>query len=137
MTLNISKALADFDLADYCDIDCGKFDIRIRQAAIHNEDFRAAVSKRAMAAKRKSLVPDRGAMTGSYKEDVKLFLDLIIQGWGDHPMKDDNGKDVVWTKEFGYEMFTTLQAGRVLFGKIMKAATEDEMFMIAPDDMGN
>lgn len=138
MTLNISKALKPFSMADFADIDCGDFEIRIKQAAVHNDDFRAAVAARSMRAKRKSIVPEKGSLTGSFDEDVELFLDAVIEGWGERPLTDDDGKPVKYTRKVGLELFTEQgKEGRVLFSKIMQAAVSDEMFLIGEEDRGN
>lgn len=137
MTLKVSEALAAFELADIVELNCGTFDINITQAAVHNESFRAAVSKRAMAAKRKSLVPDQGTLTGSLEQDVELFCELIVQGWGKRPLKDDDGKVIPWSRDVGYELFTSTKQGKVLFGKVQQAAISDEMFLIGEEDKGN
>jgi hypothetical protein len=138
MTLNVTKALEAFNLADYVDIDCGSFEIRIAQAAVHNEAFRAAVASRSMRAKRRSVVPEKGSLTGSFEEDVELFLDVVIQGWGEtKPLKDDDGKAVKYTKDVGRELFTSSKQGRVLFGKIMRAAVDDETFSVSEEDRKN
>lgn len=137
MTLNIEKALAGYELADLVDLNCGTFDIRICQAAVHNEDFRAAVAKRSMAAKRRSLMPEKGSITGNFVEDVELFVDLIIKGWGDRPLMDDDGEVVPWTKANGMALFTSSKKGKVLFSKVMVAATEDELFLLRDEDRGN
>jgi hypothetical protein len=137
MTLNVSKALSQFELADAVDLNCGAFDIRIQQAAVHNEAFRAAVAKRSMSAKRRSIVPVRGTLTGDFNEDVRLFCDLIVLGWGERPLMDDDGVAVVWNKDTGFELFTSTKEGRVLFGKVMQAAVSDEMFTISEEDSGN
>lgn len=137
MTLNVTEALKAFELADAVDLDCGTFDIRITQAAVHNEGFRAAVAKRTMAAKRKSLVPDQGSLTGSFEQDVELFCELIIQGWGKRPLLNDDKKEVKWSHTVGLELFTSTREGKVLFGKIMQAAVSDEMFVLTEEDRGN
>lgn len=138
MTLNISKALEAFTLADFADIDCGSFEIRITQAAVHNEGFRAAVAARSLRAKRRSVVPEKGSLTGSFEEDVELFLDVVIQGWGEKkPLRDDEGALVAYTKDVGRQLFTGSKQGRVLFGKIMRAAVEDETFSVGEEDRKN
>lgn len=137
MTLKIGKALSAFNLAETVDLDCGTFEIRIRQAALHNDDFRAAVAARALRAKKKSLVPEKGTMTGSFDEDVELFLDNVIVGWGDKPLKDDDGNTVPYTTEVGREMFTSTRQGKILFSKVQTAATDDQMFVIKDEDLGN
>lgn len=146
MALKISKAMAKFDLAEFVDLDCGDFELRITQAAIHNEEFRTNVSKRALAAKRKSVVPDLGTMTGSYEEDVKLFVDLIIKGWGQKkPLKDDDGNVIPYSKAVAMELFgigdgideKLRRQGKVLFGKVMQAAIDDKMFALSEDDTKN
>lgn len=137
MTLNVGKALAAFDMADFVDLDCGTFDIRIRQAALHNERFRAAVAKRTMKAKRQNLVPDKGSMTGNFEQDVDLFLDVVVEGWGERPLVDDDGEQVPYSKEVGRELFTTTQKGKVLFGKVMQAAVQDDLFSLQEEDRGN
>jgi hypothetical protein len=137
MTLNISKALKVFDLAEFADLNCGEFDIRIRQAAVHNEGFRAAVAKRSMAAKRKSLVPDKGSLTGNFEQDVELFCEMIVVGWGKRALTDDDGNEVAWSRDVGYEMFTSTQEGKVLFGKVMQNAVSDEVFAITEADTKN
>lgn len=137
MTLNISKALSGFDLAEAVELDCGSFDILIRQAAIHNEGFRAAVAKRALAAKKRSLVPDQGSLTGSFEEDVELFIENILQDWGTRPLKDDDGKKVDFTPENLRTIFTGSRQGKILFTKIQTAAIDDQLFAIREDDLKN
>lgn len=137
MTLNVSDALASFELADIVELNCGKFDVAIAQAAVHNEQFRAAVAKRTMQTRRKSLVPEQGSLTGSFENDVELFCELIIKGWGKRPLMDNDGKKVVWSQAIGYELFTASKEGKVLFGKIMQAAVSDEMFIVTEEDRGN
>lgn len=138
MALNISNALSAFDMADFVDLDCGSFEIRIAQAAIHNDDFRAAIAKRSLAAKKKSLVPDQGTMTGSLEEDVNLFIDNVVIGWSDDkPLIDNNGDEVPATPENLRELFLSSREGKVLFGKIQTAAVDDTLFAISETDKGN
>lgn len=134
---NFEKALAAFETADYADLDCGTFDVRVRQAAVHNEKFRAAVASRTMAAKRKSLVPEKGSMTGSFDQDVELFLDAVIVGWGERPLTDDDGKEVEYSRDFARGLFVGDKRGRALFGKIMQAAVSDQVFALDEADEGN
>jgi len=138
MNLNISKAMSTFDMADTITLDCGLFDLRIRQAALHNEEFKAAVTKRSLAAKKKSAVPDQNTMTGSYEEDVKLFVENIIEGWGKKPLVDDDGKEVKATPENLVALFTTTgKNGVYLFSKLQMAAVDDGLFALSEEDMGN
>ena len=137
MTLNVGKALAAFEMADAVDLDCGDFDIRIRQAALHNEEFRAAVAKRTMRAKRTSIVPATGTLTGNFNEDVRLFCDLIVLGWGDRPLMDDDGEPVAYSPQVGFELFTDTKEGKVLFGKVQQAAVADDLFVITEEDRKN
>jgi len=137
MALKLSNALADFDLAEYVELDCGSFDIKIKQAAIHNEEFRAAVAKKALSAKKKSLVPDAGTLTGNYEEDVALFVENVLVGWGARPLKDDDGKEIPGTPENFTELFTSTRQGKILFGKIQTSAVDDELFAIKDEDLKN
>ncbi len=137
MSLNIGKALAAFELADMVDLNCGSFDIRIRQAALHNEEFRASVAKRSMSARKKTLVPEKGSLTGHFESDVDLFLDVVVAGWGERPLKNDDDRVVKYSKEVGRELFTSSKEGRVLFSKVMAAAIDDELFVIREEDRGN
>lgn len=147
MALKIGKALSKFDLADEVDLNCGDFDLRCRQAAVHNEDFRAAVTQRAQRVRRKTLVPTQGTLTGSFEEDVALFCEKVILGWGERPLKDDDGKVVKWTKEVGMELFgavahpdsdpAVVRQGKVLFGKVMQGTTSDDLFIVREEDLGN
>jgi hypothetical protein len=138
MALKISKALSGFDMAEFVDLNCGDFEIRIVQAAIHNEKFRAAITKRSLAAKKKSLVPDQGTMTGSLEEDVNLFIENVILGWSDDkPLIDDDGKEVPATPDNLRELFLGSREGKVLFGKVQAAAVDDSLFLISEEDKGN
>lgn len=128
--------MSSFDVAEFVDLDCGSFDIKIRQAAAHNERFRAAVAKRSLNAKKKSLVIQQGTQTGSYEEDIELYLDCVIEGWGERPMKDDSGDDIPFTRENMREIFNTKE-GKVLFGKIQLAASDDSLFAIREEDEKN
>lgn len=136
MTLKISNAMASFDVADLVDLDCGSFDIKIRQAAIHNEDFRAAIARKALQAKKKRLVSDPGSLTGAHEEDVELFIETIFLSWGKRPMLDDDKNPVDFTPENLREIFNTKQ-GKVLFGRIQTAAVDDQLFAIKDSDLGN
>lgn len=137
MTLKISNALSSFDLAEYAQLDCGAFDLTIRQAAVHNDSFRAAIAEKALAAKKKSLAINRGTLTGSFEQDVSLFVEFIIVGWGDRPLMDDDGNPVEFTKENITEIFTSTRQGRVLFGKVQAAAVDDKTFLITEEDAKN
>ncbi len=137
MTLNVSNALKPFELAEFSDLDCGSFDIRIRQAAVHSESFRAAIAKRTLASRRKSIVPDKGSMTGSFEQDVELFLEAIVVGWGKRPLAEDDGKVVEYTVDVGRELFTSTDEGKVLFGKVMQNAVADDVFLITEEDRKN
>lgn len=138
MALKISKAMSTFDMADTIILDCGDFDLRISQAAMHNEQFKAAVAKRTLSAKKKSAVPDQNTMTGSYEEDVILFVQNVIEGWGKKPLIDDDGNEVEATEENLVELFTkTGKNGRYLFGKVQMAAVDDALFALKSTDLGN
>ncbi len=138
MALNISNALAGFDLAEFVDLDCGSFEIRIKQAAIHNDQFRAAITKRSLAAKKKSLVPDQGTMTGSLEEDVNLFIENVVVGWSDEkPLKDNEGKVVKATPDNLRELFLGSREGKILFGKVQTAAVDDSLFAMDEADVKN
>ena len=136
MTLKLSKALAGFDLAEFVELDCGTFDLKIQQAAIHNEEFRAAIAKKALNAKKKSLVIQKGTLTGSLEEDMALFIEHVMKGWGERPLKDDADKVVEFTPENLRELFSSRQ-GKILFGKIQAAAVDDQLFAISEDDIKN
>ena len=137
MALNIGNALAGFDLAEQVELDCGTFDLLIQQAAVHNESFRAAVAQKALAGKKKSLVVQKGTLTGSFEQDVELFAEHVVVGWGERPLKDDEGNEVPFNKSNLVELFTSSRAGRVLFGKVQAAAVDDQLFAITEDDLGN
>ncbi|AAT69478.1 gp80 [Alphaproteobacteria phage PhiJL001] len=137
MALKLTNALSGYDLAEYVNLDCGAFDLKIQQAAIHNEKFRAAIAKKALIAKKKSLIPDQGSMTGSFEQDVELFIDNVILGWGTRPLIDDDGEPVAFNRENLVEIFTGSREGRILFGKIQSAAVDDTVFAIKEEDLGN
>jgi len=137
MSLNISKALSGFDLAEYVELDCGTFDVKIQQAAIHNEKFRAAVAAKSLAGKKKSLVVQKGTVTGSFEQDIELFIDHVIVGWGMRPLRDNDGSEVEFNADNLREIFTGSREGRVLFGKIQAAAVDDTVFAITQEDEGN
>ena len=137
MSLKLSDALSGFDLAEFVELDCGKFDIRIRQAAMHNEEFRSAVAKQALAAKKKSLVVQKGTLTGSLEQDVELFVQHVIDGWGERPLVDDDGEVVEASQENLRYLFTSSREGKVLFGKIQTAAVDDTLFAVTEDDLKN
>ncbi len=133
---SIEAAMGDgLDMADQVELDCGEFDIIIRQAAVHNEAFRASIVKHTLVAKKKSLVVKEGTTTGSYEEDVKLFFNHVMVGWGERPFAI-NGVAMPWTEENLLRMFTT-KKGKVLFSKIQLAATDEKLFVIKDDDLGN
>jgi len=132
---SIDAELTGFDMADTAELDCGEFDIVIRQAAIHNETFRASVVKHTMAAKKKSLVVKEGTTTGSYEQDVNLFIEHVLVGWGERPFKV-RGVAMPWTSENLQMMFST-RKGKVLFSKIQLAAVEEKLFVIREEDLGN
>lgn len=138
MALKISNAMSTFDMAETIILDCGTFDLRIKQAAMHNEQFKAAVAKRSLAARKKSAVPDQNTLTGSYEEDVKLFVDNVIEGWGKKALMDDDGKEVEANPDNLFELFTkTGKNGRYLFGKVQMAAVDDALFAVNDADAGN
>ncbi len=137
MTLNIGKALKPFEMAVHADLDCGSFDIRIKQAAVHSEDFRAAVASRTIVSRRKKIVPEKGSMTGSFEDDVELFLDAVVVGWGKRPLTDDEGEVIEYTTGVGRELFTSTKEGKVLFGKVMQNAVSDDVFVITEEDRKN
>ena len=133
MELKLENALAAFNTADECDLDCGVFDIRIRPAATHNPLFRAAIAKRGLSAKKRKLTPDRGTVTGNFEEDVELFIEAVIMGWGARPLKDDDGNTVEYSADVARAMFLT-GPGRKLFDKIIRAAVDDDVFEITEED---
>lgn len=137
MSLKISKALERFNLAEYVDLDCGTFDVKIRQAAVHNDGFRAAVAKKALAAKRKSLAPDPNTITGRLEDDMELICHYVIQGWGTRPLCDDDGKEVDYSPDVMLEIFKSGTAGKTLYGKISMAAVDESLFVISDDDLKN
>ena len=137
MTLNVGNALKPFRLAEFSDLDCGDFDIRIRQAAIHSETFRAAVAKYSLVSRRKKITPAQGSTTGSFEQDVELFLEAVIIGWGKRHLVDDDKNVVDYTVDVGRELFTSTPEGKVLFGKVMQNAVSDEVFTITEADLGN
>jgi len=129
--------MADFALAQNAHLDCGSFDIVIRQAALHNEEFRAAAATFAVNNKKKSLVSDKKSMTGNFDDDVRLVIEGIIVGWGDRPMLDDDGEVIEANSENLFEIFTSSREGKILFNKIMQAATNEDMFKVTEEDLGN
>lgn len=138
MALNISNAMSTFDMAETILLDCGSFDLRIAQAALHNEQFKAAVARKSLSAKKKSAVPDQNTMTGNFEDDVSLFVENIILGWGNKPLVDDDGKTVKATKENLTSLFMdTGKNGVYLFGKVQVAAIDDALFAVSKEDMGN
>lgn len=137
MALKLSNALAGFDLAEQVELDCGTFDLLIQQAAVHNEAFRSAIAQKALAGKKKSLVVQKGTLTGSFEQDVALFAEHVVLGWGARPLIDDDGEPVPFSKENIIEIFTSSREGRVLFGKVQAAAVDDQVFAIREEDLGN
>lgn len=138
MALKVSNAMADFQLAETVELDCGKFDMVIRQAAIHNEEFKSEVAKRALNSKKKSLVPDSGTLTGSEEQDMELIIDLCFVGWGERPFLDDDGEIVPPTKENLMFIFKeTGHPGKVLFAKVQQACLDEKLFVIREEDLGN
>ncbi len=137
MALKLTNALSNFDLAEFVDLDCGTFDIKIQQAAIHNEKFRAAIAKRALQAKKTSLVTNGTSLTGSFDQDVELFIEHVLISWGERPLLDDDGKEVPFTADNLREIFTSSREGKILFGKIQTAAVSDEVFAITDEDAKN
>lgn len=133
---SIEAAMGEgLDLADQVELDCGEFDIVIRQAAVHNEAFRASIVKHTLVAKKKSLVTKEGTTTGSYEEDVKLFFNHVMVGWGERPFTV-NGAVMPWQEDLVVRMFMT-KKGKVLFSKIQLAATDEKLFQIKDEDLGN
>ena len=137
MTLNISNALKSFQLADYVDLDCGTFDLQVRQAAFHNDRFRAKAAQRALAAKKKSLVNDESTLTGNIEEDMKLLCEDLIVGWGTRPLRDDDGNEIEYSPVVMMEIFRMGAEGKVLFGKIQAAVADETNFAITDKDLGN
>ena len=137
MSLRLSKALGGFKTAEVVDLDCGDYDIAIRQVAFHNRNFRASVAGSMLAQKKKTLRRDPGTMTGSEDGDVKFYIEHIIVGWGARPMKDDDGMSIEPTPENFFEIFTSSPEGRVLFGKIQEASADEQLFQIREDDLKN
>lgn len=137
MTLQLTKALAGFNLAEEVELDCGIFDVVIRQAAVHNEAFRAAITQKTIEGKKRSLTAQKGSITGTYEQDVELFIDHVLISWGKRPLVDDNGNTVPFVPANLRELFTGSRAGRVLFAKIQAAAVDDQMFAVTDADLGN
>lgn len=137
MTLKLKKALSKFDLAEYIHMDCGSFDICLRQAALHNEEWRAKIAQKALDAQKKSLVPQRGTLTGSFDADVELFIECIILGWGDRPMEDDDGEEIEASPENLREIFHSGREGKILFSKIQMAAVDDQLFVLTEAERKN
>lgn len=134
--VDITKAMAAFDLSETAELNCGTFDIVIRQAAAHNTAFKAAVQKKALKAKKKSLAVVQGTVTGSEETDQELLIETVIVGWGERPLCDDAGNPVPFSAEVLMAMFAT-KPGKVLYSKIMEAAMRDDTFSIAQVDVGN
>jgi hypothetical protein len=138
MQLNLSNALGGFDLAEEAQLDCGTFDLVVRQAAPHNAAFKAAVAKKNLAVKKKSLAVDKGTLTGSEEADVELFVETVIIGWGDRPLKQDDGSEVAYSPEVMKAIFMdTGRPGKILFAKVMTACTNDEYFVVRDEDIKN
>ena len=132
------NVLGAYDLAEEMELDCGVFDLVIRQAAMHNERFKAAVTRRALQRKRKSLVVEEGTITGGFEDDVEVYIETILVRWGTRPLRDKNGEEVLFNADNLRALFKRQgHRGRVLFGKIVESASTESAFKIEEKDLGN
>ncbi len=139
-SLKLNNALTGFFRADTAIIDCGPFDVEIKQAANHNDSFRAATTARMLGNNNKRAVASGRSASlsaGDYADDVELFIDELFVGWGPRPMKDDSGKDVPTDKETLRSIFMSGKAGKVFFNKLQAAALSDDVFKVTDEDLGN
>jgi hypothetical protein len=126
MTIKLNNALNPFQRAEQVEINCGNgWYITIRQAAIYNQEFRAASLKYAGNTKDKSLV-GINSPTGNDEKDYEFFCEILLVGW--KGLKDDDGKNVPYSKKVAIEIFKSSKQGKVLFHKLLKAASDDGMF---------
>jgi hypothetical protein len=126
MTIKLNNALTPFQRADQVEINCGNdWYITIRQAAIYNQEFRAASLKYAGNKGDKTLV-GVNSPTGNDEKDYEFFCEILLVGW--RGLTDDDGKEVPYSKEVAIEIFKSSKQGKVLFHKLLRAASDDEMF---------
>ena len=124
MDIKLNNALKPFARAEEVEVDCGGgWFISVRQAAIHNQGFRAAVLKYKTNDKR--LVNGSG-LTGYDDTDYKFFCENMITGW--RGLKDDEELPVEFTPLIAEEIFKSSSQGKVLFHKLMGIATTDSIF---------
>jgi tape measure domain-containing protein len=131
MALKLSNALSNFGRYEFVDLDCGEFSIKIKQCASHNAQVKAEISRIALRSKKTSIVSSPTSLTGSEEGDIEFFIKFIIVGWGEKPLKDDDGVEVPCTPENLKEIFTSSQEGRILFDKIKIASMDDAMFAVS------
>ncbi|MBL3676458.1 MAG: hypothetical protein JKP98_12580 [Rhodobacteraceae bacterium] len=137
MALKLSNALSNFGRYEFVDLDCGEFSIKIKQCASHNAQVKAEISRIALRSKKTSIVSSPTSLTGSEEGDIEFFIKFIIVGWGEKPLKDDDGVEVPCTPENLKEIFTSSQEGRILFDKIKIASMDDAMFAVSDTDTKN
>jgi hypothetical protein len=99
MALKLSNALSNFGRYEFVDLDCGEFSIKIKQCASHNAQVKAEISRIALRSKKTSIVSSPTSLTGSEEGDIEFFIKFIIVGWGEKPLKDDDGVEVPCTPE--------------------------------------
>jgi hypothetical protein len=98
---------------------------------------KAEISRIALRSKKTSIVSSPTSLTGSEEGDIEFFIKFIIVGWGEKPLKDDDGVEVPCTPENLKEIFTSSQEGRILFDKIKIASMDDAMFAVSDTDTKN
>ena len=124
MEISLTNALKPFSRAEEVEVDCGGgWFISVRQAAVHNQGFRAAVLKYKTGDK--SLINNRG-LTGYDDTDYKFFCENMITGW--RGLVDDSKNTVEFTPLIAEEIFKSSNQGKVLFHKLLGISINDSMF---------
>ena len=134
--LKIAKSMRGFRMAKEVELDCGDFDIVIKQVAFHNPDFKAALTATVMEMRKKTVSREAGTITGTQEGDMLFYINNIVVSWGKRPMRDDDDNIIDCNTENLLEIFST-EEGKVLFGKIQEAASDDQLFTLREGELGN
>lgn len=126
MAISLRNALKAYDRVDVAEVDCGNgwicqiksFGSVSKQYAKEQARIRARGGKDRKAVTNSavlvnadgtfSMKDENPYLLGSFEADVDFFVEYQLQGWTG--LKDDDGKDVPYSKEVARELF--LQNGK-------------------------
>ena len=120
--------LGEFDLAETSRIDCGKFAIIVRPMNLANQDYRKAVLESSRTTNKLSVVSEPGEVQTD-DDQIRVFCNAVIVGWEN--VKNKDGKEIKFTPGAAFKMLSGSNAGKVLYSRLVLAATDDQTFRVA------